>query len=192
MSNTIRGIGVKIALAAASGYCCCLVFANSSQSLFTLSLERHSLDFGSGSLPSLALLGLLFAGGVLFPYLRRDRFLLLRAVGLVVISSISFKSALSFGLPIGIWGFLGPATAGLITASVIGAAIALIGARLLIPLKKSVELLATGLAAAFIGGLGFVLVEEQRLCLAFVLWHSLMTLAIYTAEKLTLPFGSKK
>jgi hypothetical protein len=164
MSKAIRGIGVKVALAAASGYCCCFVFKNSSEGL-----------------PSLTLLGLLFAGGVLFPYLRRDRFLLFRAFGLVAVSSISFRSALSFGLPIGT-----------ITASLIGAAIALIGARLLIPLKKSIELLVTGLAAALIGGFGFGLVEEQRLCLAFVLWHSLMTLAIYTAEKLTFPFGSQK
>jgi hypothetical protein len=175
MSNTIRGISVKIALAAASGYCCCLVLLRSSDSLLTRTL-----------------MGLMFAGGVLFPYLRPDRFLFFRAFGLIVISSISFESATSLGLPVGDWKGYWPGPAALMVASLIGAAIALIGARVLIPLKKSIELLATGLAAALIGGFGFVLVGEQRLCLAFVLWHSLMTLAIYTAGKLTFPFGNEK
>jgi hypothetical protein len=75
------------------------------------------------------------------------------------------------------------------TGSLVGAAIVLTGARLLIPLQHSVELVATGLVAAIIGGFGFVLVEDDRLYLAFMLWHSVMTLAIYSAETWRLPLG---
>jgi hypothetical protein len=85
-----------------------------------------------------------------------------------------------------------PGTEAFIMASLVGAAIALIGARLLIPLSRSTELFFTGLAAAVVGGFGFVLAGEQRLGHAFALWHSVMALAIYTAETVTLSFGSKK
>lgn len=73
------------------------------------------------------------------------------------------------------------------TGSLVGAAIVLTGARLLLPLKHSVELVVTGLVAAIIGGIGFVLLADDRLYLAFVLWHSVMALAIYSAETWSLP-----
>jgi hypothetical protein len=165
MSNTIRGISIKIVLAAASGYCCCLVFLKGSDSLLTR-----------------VLMGLTFAGGVLFPYLQRDRFLLFRAFGLIVVSSISFESAVFFGLPVGNPTGYWPDLEAFMAASLVGAAIALFGARLLIPLKNSIELLVTGLVAAVLGGFGFVLAGLERPCIAFVLWHSLMALAIHVAE----------
>lgn len=157
-------ISARIGLAAASGYCCCLVFENASESVLTR-----------------ALMGLLFAGGVVFPYLRRERLLVFRAIGLVAISSVSFELATSYGLRVGAESF-GIAPGGYMAASLLGAAVALTGARFLVPLQKPLKLLATGFTAAIIGGLGFVLAGDRRLCLAFVLWHSLMTIAIFGAE----------
>jgi len=176
MSKAVRRIGVKIALAAASGYSCCYVFVNATDSL-----------------PTRLLMGLLFAGGVLFPYLRWDKFLLFRAIGLIVISTISFEFAMSYGLPVGRGENIGWAAEGYLAASVIGAAIAMTGARFLIPLKNPIGLVVTGLVAAVTGGFGFVLAEYMdNLYFAFVLWHSLMALAIIGAEYWPLSLARNK
>jgi hypothetical protein len=175
MRSTIRDIGVKIALAAMSGYYCSLVFQKGSDSLHTR-----------------ILIGLLFAGGVLFPYLRWEKFLLPRTLGLTAISAVSFELATTYGLQVGNSGHFGPAPEGYITASFLGAAMVLTGARFLIPLKHSLTLVVTGLAAAVMGGLGFVLAGYERLVLGFILWHSLMTLAIYVSENWSFSLGRAK
>ena len=171
MGNKYVSVGLKVALAAASGFCSWLVCWNS--------------PFGTFAFYGLP--GLLFAAGVLFPYLRRDRFFWYRCLGLITISVISYYCAMNIAL--GGWGAFGPAPESYVTGSLAGATIVLTGARLLIPLKHSVELVATGLVAAIIGGFGFVLVADDSFYLAFVLWHCVMTLAIYSAETWPLPIG---
>jgi hypothetical protein len=177
MGNKYVSVGLKVALAAASGFCSWL-WSNLSDIYGT---------FASYGLP-----GLLFAAGVLFPYLRRDRFFWHRCLGLIAVSAISYYSAINFGVGLGGSGAFGPTPAGFVTGSLVGAAIVLTGARLLIPLKHSVELVVTGLVAAIIGGIGFVLVADDRLYLAFVLWHSVMALAIYSAETWSLPISGTR
>jgi hypothetical protein len=176
MGNEYLSVGLKVALAAASGFCCWLVWW---KNLFDA--ERAFAFYG--------LSGLLFAAGVLFPYLRRDRFFWHRCLGLIAISVLSYYSAINFGIGLGGWRGFGPAPEGFVTGSLVGAAIVLTGARLLIPLKHSVALVVTGLVAAIIGGFGFVLVADDRYYLSFMLWHSVMTLAIYSAETWPLPIG---
>ncbi len=179
MGNKYASVGLKVALAAASGFCSWLVWWKTPWEA-----ERAFVLYG---LP-----GLLFAVGVLFPYLRRDKFFWYRCLGLIAISVLSYYSAMNFGIGLGGWGAFGPAPAGFMTGSVVGATIALTGARLLIPLKHSVGLVVTGLVAAIIGGFGFVLFGDDRLYLAFVLWHSVMTLAIYSAETWPLSIGGTR
>jgi hypothetical protein len=126
----------------------------------------------------------------LFPYVRRDRFLWYRCLGLIAVSAISYYCATNIALRG--WGAFGPGQENLVTGSLVGATIVLTGARFLLPLKHSVELVVTGLVAAIIGGFGFVLVADDRVYLAFVLWHSVMTLAIYSAETWRLPIGGTR
>jgi hypothetical protein len=180
MGKKFRSVGLKVALAAASGFCSWLVWWNSP------------LDAGERTFAFYGLPGLLFAAGVLFPYLRRDRFIWYRRLGLIAISVISYYSAMNFGIGLGGWGAFGPSPEGFMTGSLVGATIVLTGARLLIPLKHSVELVVTGLVAAIIGGFGFVLVADDSYYLAFVLWHSVMTLAIYSAETWPLPIDGTR
>jgi hypothetical protein len=176
MGNRYVCVGLKVALAAASGFCSWLVW-------------WKYLGDNHGTFASYGLPGLLFAAGVLFPYLRRDRFLWYRCLGLIAVSVISYYSAMNFGVGLGGWGAFGPTPAGFVTGSLVGAAIVLTGARVLLPLKHSVGLVVTGLVAAIIGGIGFVLVADDGLYLAFVLWHSVMTLAIYSAETWPIPIS---
>lgn len=169
----------KIALAAASGFCTWIVWASVR-------------DVGPQLLAFYGLPGLLFAAGVLFPYLRRDRFFWYRCIGLIVVSAISYYSAITLSGEVGHGGDFGPAPQGFLAASLLGATIALIGARLLIPLRRSVELVVMGLAAAVIGGFGFVLAFRDWPYLAFMLWHSLVALAIYGSENWPLPIAKAK
>jgi len=175
MGNRYVSVGLKVALAAVSGFCSWLVCWNTP-------LDADVRFYG---LPAL-----LFAAGVLFPYVRRDRFLWYRCLGLITISVISYYCAMNIAL--GGWRAFGPGPESLVTGSLVGATIVLTGARLLIPLKHSVELVVTGLVAAIIGGFAFVLVADDRVYLAFVLWHSVMTLAIYSAETWPLPIGGTR
>jgi hypothetical protein len=177
MGNKYVSVGLKVALAAVSGFCSWLVCWNTP-------LDADERFYG---LPAL-----LFAAGVLFPYLRRDRFFWYRCLGLIAVSAISYYSAINFGVGLGGSTDFGPTPAGFVTGSLVGATIVLTGARLLLPLKHSVELVVTGLVAAIIGGIGFVLVADDRLYLAFVLWHSVMALAIYSAETWSLPISGTR
>ena len=91
MGNKYVSVGLKVALAAASGFCSWLGW---------WSTLMGRLPFG--------ILGLLFAAGVLFPYLRRDRFFWYRCLGLIAVSAISFYSAINFGVSLGVRELSGP------------------------------------------------------------------------------------
>ena len=158
----------KLVLAGASGLVCYAVF-----------------DFGfDGQWPSLlfhSVSGALFATGVLFPYLRRDGTVWARALGLIATSTISYwcaietffrsSSAMSWN-----------DTMASVAASLVGAGIALAGARFLVPLHRSGPLAVAGLAAAITGGIVFGLTIHSHAYIAFLGWHSLIALAIHAAE----------
>lgn len=132
-----------------------------------------------------SLSGALFAAGVLFPYLRRDKSAWYRGFGLVAISALSYWSAIeTAGRTSGVGFTIG--TKAFLAASFVGAFIALTGARFIAPLHQFKSLAALGLPAAFIGGLAFALMEERDGhlwgLLAFSAWHMLMATAIYMSE----------
>jgi hypothetical protein len=159
----------KISVAGASGLCAGSV-----------------LDGATIGLPVFSVAGVLFAAGVLLPYLRRDRFLAYRCIGLVLVSVISLLcafdvAAMLAGTPPGMPWLM------YLAASLVGAAIVLLGARLLIPLKRTLALAITGPAAAITGGFGFAVIGHHSFVLPFTVWHALMALAIYSAENWTVP-----
>jgi len=176
VSPSIKGIGFKIVLAATSG-------------LFAWFYFEHSGFFDAGFPPPFdwlsiyGLPGMLFAAGVLFPYRVQATFLWLRTLGLILVASISFRSAIAVAIH-----FSHPTGVGLeidmrayFLASIVGAAIVLTGARIMIPLKHVLELAFAGVVAAIVGGLVFEPTEDWPF-IAFMFWHGLMAVAIHVSE----------
>ena len=129
------------------------------------------------------LTGLLFALGVLFPYLRRDRSMMWRGAALVALSALSYWCALivieELKSP---WGV--PHAKDFIPASLVGALIVLLGAKLVIPLNHLGQLAIFGLVAAVLGGLAFSApplwgTAEDSFILSYGAWHLLMAAAIH-------------
>jgi len=171
----------KSALAAVSGVACWIVF---SFDVGSDDSERTILQTVFAWSP-----GFLFAGGVLFPYLSRDRWVVYRATALVLVSSLSYWAALrvAVGFNSGFFPNV-PGVEDFIGASVAGAAIVLSGARLIIPLRHSYRLVITGIVAAVIGGLVFAApplwgTKEDSFILAYAAWHVLLAGAIHFGEK---------
>lgn len=170
MGSVRRNIWLKILLAAISGLCCGLVY------------EFCVMDEEIDPVTGLGVLGVLFAAGVLFPYLSRNRSAWPRGIGLIGISMLSFLCATSVFQAVS-----GPyivTTTGFVAASVVGAAIVLTGAMFIIPLRRSFVLALTGVPAAIVGGLAFLLIDGPLpgLPLPFMIWHLLMAVAIHIAE----------
>lgn len=121
--------------------------------------------------------GLLFAAGVLFPYLQRDKFAYLRALVLAVASAVSYWSAVWLALD-------GPIADKLLSftvASIAGAAIVM-SAALITSVRSSVAFVGFGLLAGFAGGpvTYFTLPSDGYLTvLGHVGWHTLICLTIY-------------
>lgn len=166
----------KVVIAAISGLCCFAVY-----------------DIPSGKMPGsnpgfqllifCALVGVPFSAGVLFPYLRREKWSILRAIALVFVSGFSFVFAIAVIAPF--WGDVWDQVREkrlLVSGSLVGAAIVLTGARYLIPLKNLSALLIVGLIAAIPGGLIFAALQHGQLYMAFMVWHVLMAISIHVAE----------
>jgi len=176
VSRSFKGIGFKIVLAAMSGLLAWFYFQQFSE-------VSEGFPPPLGWISYFGLPGMLFAAGVLFPYLVQGTFVWLRALGLIVVAATSFRSAFTaaihFGSPIGV-GIEVDARA-YIVASIVGAAIVLSGARIMIPLKRVLELASAGVVAAIVGGLVFELTEDWPF-LAFMFWHIFMAVAIHVSE----------
>ena len=175
VSRSIKGFGFKIVLAAISGFLAWFYFA-------------QFFNISAGFSPPLywlsvyGLPGMLFVAGVLFPYLTQAPFVWLRGLGLIVLGAISFWSAVQVALKLATWE-IGP-DFGLLSygsASLVGAAIVLIGARIIVPLKRVLELALAGVVAAVVGGLVFEPTEDWPF-IAFMIWHSLMAASILVSE----------
>ncbi len=136
-------------------------------------------DFGGG-LIVYGLSGLLFAAGVLFPYLKRDSTVFVRALNLTVASVASYWSAVWVALDSPIAGE--PEWMAFTIASIVGAAIAMAAAVLMTPIRASVTFVILGLLAGVAGGpiTYFTLPEADILAiLGHAIWHTLICLAIY-------------
>jgi len=160
-------VWIKALLAAASGLACYWIF-----------VWADGLPVIVGWLFVYGLSGLLFAAGVLFPYLRRDKILPYRGLALVLVSIFSYWSALQVVMR----GHLGPGTEDMLAASVVGAAIVLVGTKLIIPLQHAVRLALLGLPAAIIGGLIFAWSTDGAFPVAYMAWHMLIAAVIYSDQ----------
>ena len=124
--------------------------------------------------------GLLFAAGVLLPYLKRDNSVIAHALALVIASTVSYYSAVWLALD-------GPFAddSGWISftiASVAGAAIVLTAVASMTPDRASRAFVVFGLLAGFAGGpvTYFTLPSDGYLILlGHASWHTLICLAIY-------------
>lgn len=164
---------IRIILAVVSGIGCFLT---------QVWIELVSLNGIVETISFYALPGLLFAAGVLFPYVSRSRFRLCRALGLIAASAASYwcavtiavmtmtlnGSAMSFSLSL----------YGVITASVIGALIVMGALVLLAPIRISAMYVVLGLLASISGGLIMFNTGIQMIA-GYAAWHVLMCLAIY-------------
>ena len=167
--DNISSVGFKIILAAVSGMLWGLAWYSGWSPTGNVIFLGWQTHYG--------LAGATFAAGVLFPYLKRDRLNWLRAIGLVVISEISFDAAVEAADIV----FLksGP---DFVSASLVGAVIVLTGARFIVPLTRSIPLVLVGLPAAVTGGLAFAYIPGEWIPLAFVALHTLMAITIHISE----------
>ena len=123
--------------------------------------------------------GLLFAAGVLFPYLKRNEHFWLRAAVLVVASALSYYCAvwLVTEVPLG-------ALAAFTIGSVAGAGIVLATFAISTRARISVPFASFGLAAGLVGGpiTWFTIWVVDSVFLGFAgyaIWHTLISLAIH-------------
>ena len=119
--------------------------------------------------------GVLFAAGVLYPYVDHSKAAFINYIALSVVSTASYWTAIEIvasrpGMPD--W-------RAYMLASMAGATIVLLGARFIIPLRNSLALTVFGLVAAIIGSFFFVLPYSYTFPHLF--WHSLMAIAIHAA-----------
>jgi hypothetical protein len=172
----------KVVLASVSGLLCHLVF-------------YFGFDGGWPEPLFYSVSGALFASGVLFPFLMRDRFVWYRGFGLIAASSLSYWFAIETAwLTVDSKGF--PDTTSYLAASLVGALVALTGARFISPLNSSMALAVVGFPAAIIGGLAFSTLPEDwpdfSFPFPFLIWHCLMAIAIHIAEDWKSRIGAAK
>lgn len=180
--GALRNLVYKCLLAAVSGLCCWVILVVGRDTG-----ESTVLDFLRP-----ILLSVVFAGGVLFPYLKRDRFIWFRGLGLIILSWISFMTAIIVAIWVNSlrsnWESPSNDSVALILASLFGALIVLTGARFIIPLHHTSVLVVAGIIAGTVGGLAFVLPgTDSTLVLAFMAWHTLMAAAIFVAANWPTP-----
>jgi hypothetical protein len=120
--------------------------------------------------------GLIFAVAVLFPYLEYDRWLVLRAIGLILVSTLSFYVAVQVATTEA----MGPRT--FTAASVAGAAIVLTPLFWLAPLQPKRFLYYAGPLIALAGGPVTWLTLTQGFWLVFAghaVWHGLISVLLH-------------
>lgn len=129
--------------------------------------------------------GLVFAIGVLFPYLERGDRLVFRALTLAIASAVSYYSAVWLALEGPIADSNGWLSFTL--ASIAGAAIVMTALVLTTTIRPTRNYVLYGLAAGIIGGpVTHATLPNDDLVLAMVgnaVWHTLVCLAIYFATK---------
>ncbi|MDH5741330.1 MAG: hypothetical protein OEY77_13495 [Nitrospira sp.] len=176
---------VKYTLAFISGVACFGVFASFGE----FASPWGEPDTILVALGLYGMSGLLFTLGVLLPYLRRDRWILVRGFALVAVSTLSYRCAayvvhaLSGSAEV-------PTVVDLIAASSVGALIVILGAKLVIPLNHPRQLVVSGSVAAVLGGLAFSATPlflatplfHSGVVLAYGAWHMLMAAAIHFSE----------
>ena len=145
---------------------------------------------GSGWFSTYGLPGAVFAAGVLWPHLRRGNLLVARAVGLVVVSGVSYWAAISTGIEVAPW--LGersePRLASYVVASLVGAAIVVVFAKWLVPLPTPARYWVLSTVAALVGGFVMYfgipgLPGDVSDFAAFATWHALLCVALHFGSR---------
>ena len=135
--------------------------------------------------------GALFAAAVLFPYLQRDRTIYWRAAGLVVLSSLSYWSAVQVALLGTDWV---SSREDMLLASLAGATIVMVGVLFIAPIRASVAYFLLGLVASIIGWLLFYYLFDFLDYLDYIpgaayppyaIWHILIAAAIHVGSPST-------
>jgi transcriptional regulator with XRE-family HTH domain len=167
----------RLALAAISGALCALVFRWGFDGLDYLRWSHF------------AIAGALFGVAVLCPYLRPGRGLVMRACALIAASASSYFCAVMTVLNAESWFPGTPFFASFLLGSLIGVAIVLVAARILIPLRVTAAFWLLGLAASLVGGVamyaGFELLGDTTLSTvaSFSVWHVLACIAIHRGHQ---------
>ncbi len=142
-------------------------------------------DWSGGAWIYYTLSGLLFAAAILFPYLKRDDQVLVRALALVIASTASYFSAEWLAIDGAFAGDLGLIS--FMIASVAGAAIVLIALVWMTPVRATSVFALCGFVAALIGGPVTYLTlpddDSIYILLGHSTWHVLICLAIHFGTK---------
>ena len=136
-----------------------------------------------GSIVVCSISGLLFAVGVLSPYMPREDLFGWRSLVIVLISGLSFYCAVWSAAELAFE--FNPDLEAYITGSLVGAVIVLLPAPLLLRVKYSPRYAILGLIAAIAGGWQFDLFEEAfrfSEVLAFGTWHLMMSITLHFAN----------
>jgi len=176
MTISLRG---KIALAVISAIGVGLTF------LFQRDIARLFM----GSLLYYTLAGLFFAAGVLYPYIRQDKLVQVRAAALVVTSVVSYFFATQVAIDglvsaaPGVPGVAGLSLASFVAAGVVGVALVVVPLAAIAPMKFTPKYLALGILSGVAGGIvaNYTLRsgEITLVMLGYACWHTLVCLALY-------------
>ena len=151
--------------------------------MMTTDLSIDSLDEGT---VFYGLSGLLFAGGVLYPYVKHDRHRAARIIGIVAASALSYWVAVNLTID-GPWsmgvGQVGSNLWAFTISSFAGVAIVMIALLPAGPVTLSRSYALYGIAAALLGGgiTSMTLDADNFFVMSsgFISWHLLVCLAIY-------------
>jgi transcriptional regulator with XRE-family HTH domain len=167
---------VRLALAVVSGVLCALQFRWNFYAGWP-DVGFGWLDFG--------IAGALFGVTVLCPYLRLDHGFVMRALGLIGASALSYFCAVMTASNADAWLPIAPVLTSYLLAGVAGVTVVLVAARILIPLRVTAGFWFLGLAAGLFGGAamyaGFEVLGDTTLTtvVGYCGWHLLVCLAIY-------------
>ncbi len=167
----------KLTLAALSGASIPILYIVFDYLPFTSETAGMMLFFG---IP-----GVMFAGGVFWPYLKLDRYFWLRAALIVAVSIASYRVAYQVALEIGEatggkWGE--PGLDGFVVASIVGAAIVLLAAIPIVPLRPVrlywVLAVLTSIASGVLFG---IIYSEDPLTdmIAYAQWHAFVCVVVH-------------
>ena len=180
MVTLFRGFGFKVAVAAAFG-----IFAGIVLRL-PCCVQLLAPEWSCQSFA-----GALFAVSVFMPYVKRDRFVWLRCIGLAVIGALGYPFAWAVGWGVyDEWhlGYRSCFCAGVLA----GSAVILVGAKFLVPLGHSFRVAVAGAVAAIAGSFILSLPLYQHDWVAWGLWHAVMAIAIYGAQYWVVPFRGER
>jgi hypothetical protein len=139
----------------------------------------------------ISLAGALFAVSVFVPYVTRGRFFWLRSTGLAVIGAFGYQCAWRAGWgAFDAWHVANP-LALLFIGCIVGTAIILTGARMLVPLRHAFRLAIAGSVASIVGSL-ILSLNQMVGWVVWGLWHAVMATAIYVAQNRALRSGGAK